>query len=261
MKLGLITSPTVQGIEYASKVGLDYVEFCINQNEGEFFQQIDELHQTITKNRMGVFSVGRWGTERINAKGVILSELAISYALIDAASTLGAKVFIAGCNYVSEISYQQNIEYASKYFQLLVDYAGSKHIKVAVYNCRWNNFIVSPRIWDVMLPKVPGLGIKYDPSHAIYEGSDYLTELLDYADHIFHIHLKGSLVVNNARVDDPPAGLDMTDWKSFMAVLYYKEYRGGLSIEPHSHTWRDQLGDAGVRYSIDYFKPMLMEDK
>jgi sugar phosphate isomerase/epimerase len=59
-------------------------------------------------------------------------------------------------------------------------------------------------------------------------------------------------------VDDPPAGLDQTDWKSFMSILYAKKYTGGLSIEPHSPVWQGELGDHGVDYTIKYMKTLML---
>ena len=59
------------------------------------------------------------------------------------------------------------------------------------------------------------LYIKYDPSHCIYAGGDYLKETRDWGDRFLHIHLKGSLKIDNERFDDPPAGMDQTNWGAF----------------------------------------------
>jgi sugar phosphate isomerase/epimerase len=104
---------------------------------------------------------------------------------------------------------------------------------------------------------LPELGIKYDPSHARYAGRDYLKESRDWGGRFHHVHIKGSIIIDGQRFDDPPAGLDQTDWGTFMAILYGQGYQGGLSIEPHSHVWHGELGDKGVQFTIDYMRRMM----
>jgi len=53
-----------------------------------------------------------------------------------------------------------------------------------------------------------------------------------------HIHIKGSIKIDNERFDDPPAGMDLTDGGAFMSILYAYNYNKTLSIEPHL----DRLG-------------------
>ena len=73
-----------------------------------------------------------------------------------------------------------------------------------------------------------------------------------------HVHIKGSLQIDGERFDDPPAGLDGTNWGAFMAVLYANGYDGTLSIEPHSDIWREgALGDAGVDYTIKLIRSLM----
>lgn len=52
-------------------------------------------------------------------------------------------------------------------------------------------------------------------------------------------------------------GLDMTDWGAFMAILYGKQYEGGLSIEPHSKVWSGELGEKGIDFTVAYMKKLL----
>lgn len=151
----------------------------------------------------------------------------------------------------------ENCKSAVSFFSKLIEYASPKGVKISAYNCHWNNFIDNAEGWIPVLGELPGLGIKYDPSHSRYAGRDYLKEMRDWGERFNHVHIKGSLIIDGKRFDDPPAGLDQTDWGSFMAVLYAKNYKGGLSIEPHSKTWRNELGEKGVQYTIDYMKKMI----
>jgi sugar phosphate isomerase/epimerase len=197
---------------------------------------------------------------RIGENGVNEEEFAISCRLVDAAARLGCGVFVTGVNYVEGISLYDNYRHAIAYLERLIQYASGRGVRVAVYNCRWNNFIVGDEQWRVVLGHLPELGIKYDPSHAIYDGADYLKEMRDWGERFYHVHIKGSVRIGGERFDDPPAGLDQTDWGTFMAVLYAKGYAGGLSIEPHSRTWTGELGDRGIDFTIRYMKRLLFRD-
>jgi len=257
MKLGIISNYEEKDLENVKELGLEHVEFCINNQEDLFIQELDQIEKTLKKNHLNVMSIGRWGTLRITEKGVNVEELQINLKLIDACERLECPVFVTGVNYVPSLSFQENIVLAIEYLNEINTYAKVRNIKTAVYNCRWENFIVGPDTWDLIQYAIPSIGIKYDPSHAIYDGMDYLKEIKDYGKSIYHIHLKGSLLIDGERVDDPPAGLDITNWQAVMGLLYYFKYEGGLSIEPHSKTWTDELGEFNVKYSINYFKPMI----
>ena len=58
--------------------------------------------------------------------------------------------------------------------------------------------------------------------------------------------------------DNPPAGLDVINWRAFMAILYKHHYDGMLSIEPHSSTWRGELGEKGVKFTIEYIRSLMI---
>jgi len=124
-------------------------------------------------------------------------------------------------------------------------------MNIASYNCSWNNFVDQKRAWNLIHGQWNDLGIKFDPSHSRYAGRDYLQEMRDWGHRFYHVHLKGSLIIDGKRFDDPPAGRDQNDWNSFMAILY-AHYNRGLSNELHSHNWNGELGRRGIRYTFDF---------
>lgn len=260
MKLGIIAHPQPESFEQARAYGLDFVEFCINvgADTEAFVASVPALKQASEQTGVGVASVGRWGADRIGANGVLEEELEISYSLIRAASDLGCPNFVCGVNLVEELSFYDNCRYAIAYFEKLIAYAKPLGVTIATYNCHWNAFTDEPSAWKVIHGHLPELGIKFDPSHSRYAGRDYLREMRDWGDRFKHVHIKGSLIVDGERFDDPPAGLDQTDWRSFMAILYGKGYQGGLSIEPHSSVWTGELGDKGIQFTIDYIRSLMV---
>ena len=102
------------------------------------------------------------------------------------------------------------------------------------------------------------MGIKYDPSHSIGDGGNYLKEILEFGDRILHFHLKGTVEICGEHYDDAPAGLDSINWGAAMDILYTKDYNGMLSIEPHSHYWEGKKGQWGVDYTINFMRKFIM---
>jgi sugar phosphate isomerase/epimerase len=257
MQLGIIATPTEESFQRAKEKGLDFLEFCVNdgQDVEAFYQNRDRLINWKNEYGVSIGSIGRWKSLRINENAeVIQEELERCFTLIDVASELGCTNFVCGCNYVESLSYFENCSAAITFFSLLIEYAKPKGVKVSTYNCRKGNFVHNPEVWKIIHGHVKDLGIKFDPSHSRYFGGDYLQETLDWGDRFNHVHLKGSMIVNGQRVDDPPAGLDQTDWKTFISLLRVKGYTGGLSIEPHSPVWTGELGEKGIDFTIEYMK-------
>lgn len=261
MKLGIISNPSLQDFERARKKGLSFLEFCTNveKNVDEFIQRIDEIKNHIQQTNIEVLSMGRWGADKINQNGVIEQELENDKKLILATSQLNCPVYNTGCNYVEELSFFENCKFAIEYLQTLVEFGKQHNVKIATYNCRWNNFIHSDPVWTIIHGHIKDLGIKFDPSHSIYDSGDYLSEMKKWGKRFYHVHIKGSLVIDGERYDDPPAGLDQTDWGSFMAILYAVGYDKTLSIEPHSQTWGGEIGEKGVDFTIDYINKFLFK--
>ncbi|MFJ7978009.1 sugar phosphate isomerase/epimerase family protein [Peribacillus sp. NPDC096379] len=260
MQLGIISAPAVENFKRAKEKGLDFIELCINEgnNVEEFYQSRNELFNNKNKYVVNVQSIGRWKSLRIDEKGKVLDEeLEKCFQLIDVASELECPNFVSGCNYVEELSYFENCSAAIDLISQLIDYAKPKGVKVSSYNCRKVNFVHNPVAWKLVHGHLNELGIKFDPSHSRYFGGDYLQETMDWGHRFNHVHLKGSMIINGERVDDPPVGLDQTDWKTFISLLRVKGYTGGLSIEPHSPVWKGELGEQGIDYTISYMRELL----
>ncbi len=258
MKLGIIGWIDEETFQNAKAKELEFIELDVNDKVEEFLQNIDQIKEDSQKYDIPIAAVGRWGSNRIQKEGICEQELQIEYDLIDATSQLDCDIYITGCNYVDVLSYYENCQLAIAYFEKLIEYGSQKGVKIATYNCRWNNFVCTPMAFTIIHGYLKNLYIKYDTSHCIYDGGDYLQETAEWGDRFIHVHLKGALVVNGSRFDDPPAGLDQTNWGAFLSVLYAKGYEGGLSIEPHSRTWAGDLGERGINYTIEYFRRLMV---
>ena len=261
MKLGIIAPPEEESFRMAQRKGLDFLEFCINKGHdtGEFFGDLEKLKSWKERYKVDIGSIGRWKVEPIDGVGRIdEEELRLSYGLIDAAEELGCPNYVCGCNYAEGLSYYENCTAAIAYLSKLLDYGRDKKVRISTYNCRKGNFIHNPVAWTLIHGHLRELGIKYDPAHSRYEGADYLKELADWGERVNHVHIKGSFILNGKRVDDPPAGMDQTNWPELMTILYMKNYTGGLSLEPHSDIWRGELEGKGVDFSIQYMRRLML---
>ncbi len=260
MKLGIITTPSYDGIKAVADLGLQAAEFCLNigVDLDAVWREVPNIKQAMEETGVVVGSIGRWGPDRINDQGIIEEELAREENLIELCKELGCPVYVTGCNFVEGLSFYQNCTFAIAYMERLLAKGKTCGVKICTYNCHWNSFLDCDPAWTMVHGHLPELGIKFDPSHSLAGGRDYLAEMERWGDRFYHVHLKGSLYVNGKHIDDPPAGLDQTNWGAFMALLYQKGYDGVLSLEPHSpHVWKDELGAKGVAYTVDYFKKMV----
>lgn len=265
MKLGIISKElTESAFASAKEMGLDFVEFCINGGDdgSTFFAAIPDMKVWIKKYGVEVGSVGRWKANILLEDGSIdPAEQDLALRLMEAAHELGCPNYICGCNYIEGLSYYENCTQAIKFFSCLLDHR-PEGMEISTYNChKGGNFVHSPMAWTVIHGHLPELGIKFDPSHSRYAGGDYLQETADWGHRFRHVHLKGSMIVGGARVDDPPAGLDDTNWPVFLSLLRAKGYDRNLSIEPHSPVWTGDLGEQGLKYTISYMNKLLFRQE
>ncbi len=262
MKLGIIGDWSEEGFRYVKEKGLDCVEFCVNHNveSKEFAALVPSINEWQKKYGVSVLSMGRWGMDRIDENGDPIPEaLEHDFTLIDAASAIGCPNYNAGCNYIETKNYLENCSFAINYFSKLLDYAKGKNVKISAYNCDWSNFVFDDRAWSIIMPALPELGIKYDVSHCRGRHGNYLKEIRDWGERFNHFHLKGTLYIDGKGYDDPPAGLDQTDWRSVFSILYTKNYQGMVSIEPHSRYWHGKKGEWGVDFTTNFARPFIYE--
>ena len=262
MRIGRIQNNyTQEGFELVKNQGLSFVEICRNSQE-ESEQLVADREKVLAvskKTGIDISSVGRWNHDVVSG-GILVPERAKSYHdLLDTAIYLGAKTFVCGINRDESISLYRNYTYAIELFGSLCERAKGTGVKVAVQNCYWNNLIVRPKDWEIVLGELPDLWIKYDASHSYNRGDDYLAELSDWGDRVAHVHIKGTTHAGSRAVADPPAGMDDIKWSSLFSILYARGYDGDLSIEPHSSIWQGELGAAGVLFTRDFVKQYLMK--
>lgn len=178
MKLGIIMQPESGCFERAKELGLDFVEFDCNPVEyfgrpvEELWNSRETLKEESRRTGVEVGAVGRWASRILDRTGAIIQEEWTAVKrVIDFGAYLGAKYYLCSVAYVEELSYYQNITAAIKVLNQIVAYAKEKGMECAIVNCMMGgNYIRTPEQWKLVLSEVPGLGIKYDPSHSFVHG-------------------------------------------------------------------------------------------
>jgi sugar phosphate isomerase/epimerase len=301
MKLGIIVPSEADQFKVAKDLGLDFVEMDMNSPEYWGGKPISEIRSSLpvyvkAQEDTGVElgAVGRWASKILDCSGDIIDdEWNEVKSIIDIGHELGSKYYLCSVAYVKELSYYKNITAAIKVLNKIVSYAASKGMETAIVNCiMGDNYIRTPEQWRLVLDEVPGLGIKYDPSHSFVHGGKtgaYMEEALNWGDKFKYIHIKGVIQgdghdektewfyhrlikeypeisdeLNKAMehgrkvYDNPPAGIDSINRRAFFGILYKFDYDGYLSIEPHSPSWRGEKGMKGVKYTIKYIRDLMI---
>lgn len=261
MRLGRIQNNyTEAGFDLVKESGLSFIEICCNRaSEADaLIQAKEDVKAQIARTGIDVSCIGRWNHSVMSEGKIDLEKQDQYIALLDTAIELGAKTFVCGCNYDDSISRFRNYENAIRFFGALTERAKGTNTRVAIQNCSWHNYIVSPRDWEIVLGEIPELCIKFDASHAYNRGEDYLAQLHDWGERVAHVHIKGTAYAGKNKVDDPPAGMDDIKWRPLFAVLYARKYNGDLSIEPHSKTWQGELGQAGIMFTKKFIEQFML---
>lgn len=302
MKLGIIRSPKGESLHEAKALGLDFVEFDCNPTDyfGVPMAQILPEQEAIARARdetgVEIGAVGRWASHILTPTGETdPGEWAEVRSLMDFGAALGAKYYLCSVAYVPELTYYRNITAAIRVLRDIVAEAGERGMTCAIVNCMMgDNYIRTPEQWRLILDEVPGLGIKYDPSHSFVHGGErgaYLAEAMAWGGRFKYCHIKGVIQTGDSRepdhwaryelfrkhpelreieelqrmdsagserYDNPPAGIDAINWPAFFAALYQHDFDGYLSIEPHSATWQGEKGDKGLKYTIRYLRQLML---
>ncbi|MFR2151154.1 MAG: sugar phosphate isomerase/epimerase family protein [Christensenellales bacterium] len=147
----------------------------------EITPKLGEIQAAMEETGVEIGAVGRWASHILDENGeVIEAEWSEVKKVIDFGSALGAKHYLCSVAYVPQLSYYKNITAAIKVLNQIVAYAKERGMQCAIVNCMMGgNYIRTPEQWKLVLDEVPGLGIKYDPSHSFVHGGDkgaYLEE-------------------------------------------------------------------------------------
>ena len=258
MRIGFICDLTEHDFKFAADNGFKCVEYNGADNV-EFTNKANELAGYVKKYGVDFNMIGLFGRNYISDDPAERKQhLDDAKKTIDFCTQIGSPLFVTGAGHEDNRTLNENCRRAIDALGQLLEYGKSKGVKVALYNCHWGNFAVAPDSWEIIMPALPTLGIKYDPSHAIGDRRDHLVELRDWGPKVYHVHAKGSLSIGGKRFPDPNPGMDETNWGATFAVLYFHNYQGDVNIEQHSGRWLGDLKYPGLLFSKRYLEQFVL---
>ena len=222
MRLGRIQNDfSAAGFDLVKAQGLEFIEICCNYDEHvhRLIDAKESIKKEIARTGIDVSSVGRWNNN-IQENGVIVPErLSLYLELMETAIELGAKVFVVGCNRDKSISLYRNYENAVSFFRTLIERADGR-IKVAVEHCDWNNFITSPKQWEIVLDELPELSSNTTPRHT----------------------------ATAVRITSPPSRIGLTAWPTCTSRAWFAQARTPWTIRPQA--WTTSTGPRSLPFCI-----------
>jgi len=162
--------------------------------------------------------------------------------------------------------------------------AESEGVRIAIENCpmifsndEWpsgKNLAYSPAIWRRMFSATPDavLGLNLDPSHLIWQMIDIQRVVDEFADRIYHVHVKdleidreglyenGILSLGMGWQVPRLPGLGEVDWPRFVSALYRNGYDYVLCIEHEDRNFEgtDEKLKAGFILARNTVSPLIV---
>jgi sugar phosphate isomerase/epimerase len=257
MRIGFIAHPTVDDLEFAALKDFPCVEFNFSQDL-EAASRVAEINLWRRKFEVDISHVGLYGRNYLTDDAAEReAHLAALRRITDFVKAVGAPLVTTGGGLQEGLSLEQSCERALEVLRPSIAYAEGLGLKFAFYNCHWTNFVIGPEAWQIMLEALPTVGIKFDPSHPLYDGKDWMKQLAEWGHRVYHTHSKDTVFVDGKPFEDVPAGLGEIPWGKFFALLYHHGYQGDVNIEPHSKTWSGEMTYRGILLARQHLEQFL----
>lgn len=127
------------------------------------------------------------------------------FARMEFASSLGVKKIVTSTGISKKLSWtehgfdpEKSLDKVVDFLNILVKKAEELDMVVCLENCPMQrNIATSPYMWKKIFERVKSdrLGICYDPGHYVWQMIDVYRPFTDFADKIYHIHIKDTEVL------------------------------------------------------------------
>lgn len=148
----------------------------------------------------------------------------------------------------------------------LIAFAEEHKVRIGIENCpmyyktEWpngTNLASNPAFWRYMFNEIQSeyFGLNYDPSHFVLQQMDYIKPMYDFADKIFHYHVKDikfyhdkynevGLFAPTAEYHSPKLpGQGDTDWGAVISALNDINFSGPIVLEIEDRAYESCLQD------------------
>jgi len=260
MRLGFLTGGSVEDVKFAKKHGFGCLEVALF-GDSPLYKSCKAFKKACEQNGIPVAAVSLFGQRHIgkDKKGVTAGRKYFRAAR-DLAVKLDAPIFVAGSGRYEDVPEADQREMVIREMKPMIAEVQDKGLKFAFYNCHWENVVCSPEGWARVLPEIPGAGIKFDPSHPVYDGRDWMPEMWKAGKRILHTHAKDTMWIDGQRIADPNPGLGQMNWGAFFGILYEQELDVDVCIEPHSRVYTGDRRYAALLLSKRHLEQFLMPE-
>jgi sugar phosphate isomerase/epimerase len=164
----------------------------------------------------------------------------------------------------------------------LIQFAEEHQVKVAIENCpmyfwtEWpsgENLACTPAFWRKMFAEIPSnyFGLNYDPSHLAWQRMDYVKQIYNFNNKLFHFHVKdakfyqekfdevGTYAAPLEYYAPKLPGLGDIDWGKVVSALNDVGYKGAFILEIEDRAYEDTLEDRlnALKLSRDYISNFI----
>lgn len=190
---------------------------------------------------------------------------------IRAAAKLGVPKVTTFIGRVTDKTLEENLEILPGVWGPILDVAEQEGIRVCIENCpmlfdasNWpggQNIMTSPANWERVFEVLPSknLGIAIDPSHFVWQMIDCASAVREFADRIYHVHLKdikfkpeelawrGTMAYPLDIMDPKIPGWGDVDWSDFISQLSMIGYNGDCCLEVEDRFFEDGTRESLVK--------------
>jgi sugar phosphate isomerase/epimerase len=206
------------------------------------------------------------------------ADLAHLERLFDVADAMGVRMIGTFAGRDPEKDIPDNIPAFKEVFGALTACATDRGKQIVIENCpmfhgfpfRGINIAYTPEAWQLMFDAVPSpaLGLEYDPSHLVCLGIDYMKVIFDFAERIYHVHVKDAEVlqdkVNQYGILDGRSvrhrmpGYGDVDWRRVISALREINYSSNLDIEGrHDPVFHGESEEEGLILAANHLRQFV----
>lgn len=231
----------IPGIEFLiertiSPASKEEKPLCI---EADFnIKMANEQRKILEKSKVELCAIGLFRINYLDPKPEVREfNHKMLQQVIEYAVSVGCPLVYTDTGELEPGNTERNLEEFKCVFPTMQELAKEKGIQLAIYVGHPGNFINSKRILGWIYKQMPQVRLKLDPVGIIRNlKADPYEVIKDYGDRIIHFHIKDMLRMNGFEID-LPVGMGDLRWNKIMSLLYYHNYQGYLSIEPHEPMW------------------------
>lgn len=285
MKLGFVSAilpeyTFEQLIEYTGRIKMDCVEAAcwpVGKAERRYAgvthidvtsldpQKIEEIQKCLAENKVQISAIGYYPNP-LDAD-TTQREVFVAHIkkCIEAASKLQVNLMNTFIGKNPAISISENMKEFKKVWPDIIKFAEDHGVRVGIENCpmyfsmdEWpggKNLASAPKIWEDMFSVIDSknFGLNYDPSHLVWQQMDYIRPIYDFAEKIFHFHIKdvafykdkynkvGPLATPLEYHTPKLPGLGDINWGKTISALYDIKFGGCAVIEVEDRAFEGSL--------------------